>query len=122
MFTCIFVGVSRPIRKGRLFNNVRPRKVPLSRHYKRVSFSISLDRIRVSYWMSAARLKGMQLSGGPLTLSSTHVLTLVPIDDGLRHRPLANWSIIAMTCSLLDSEVSESLYLNFNTPLPELQK
>jgi hypothetical protein len=34
-----------------------------------------------------------------------HILTLVPIDDGLKHRPRAEWSIMYMNCELDDAEI-----------------
>lgn len=36
---------------------------------------------------------------------SEHTLTLVPIDDGLKHRPRPQWAIVYMTCELNDAEV-----------------
>jgi hypothetical protein len=34
-----------------------------------------------------------------------HVLALVPVDDGLKHRPRAEWSIMYMNCELNDAEI-----------------
>lgn len=34
-----------------------------------------------------------------------HTLALVPIDDGLKHRPRAEWSIMYMNCDLTDAEI-----------------
>lgn len=34
-----------------------------------------------------------------------HTLSLVPIDDGLKHRPKAEWSIVYMNSELNDSEI-----------------
>ena len=34
-----------------------------------------------------------------------HILTLVPVDDGLKHRPRAEWSIMYMNCELNDAEI-----------------
>jgi hypothetical protein len=34
-----------------------------------------------------------------------HMLSLVPIDDGLTHRPKAEWSIVYMNSELNDSEI-----------------
>jgi hypothetical protein len=38
-------------------------------------------------------------------LVAEHTLTLVPIDDGLKHRPRPEWAIVYMTCELNDAEV-----------------
>lgn len=36
---------------------------------------------------------------------SEHTLALVPTDDGLKHRPLAEWSIMYMNCDLTEAEI-----------------
>lgn len=38
-------------------------------------------------------------------VSLEHTLTLVPLDDGLKHRPRPAWAIGYMTCELNDAEV-----------------
>ena len=40
----ILSGVSRPIRRGPLFNSTKPRKPQLSMHYKSVRLALSLHR------------------------------------------------------------------------------
>ncbi|XP_035788050.1 protein KIAA0100-like isoform X1 [Anopheles albimanus] len=101
----ILSGVTRPTRRGPVFNNVRPRKKQLSRHYRKANLQMSLQRFQIFYWMSHALNRGFQLSGGRITLSSEHTLTLQPIDDGLIHRPRADWSVMYMNCELNDSEI-----------------
>lgn len=34
-----------------------------------------------------------------------HNLALAPVDDGLKHRPRAEWSIMYMNCELNDAEI-----------------
>ncbi|XP_021696070.1 protein KIAA0100 isoform X1 [Aedes aegypti] len=101
----ILSGVTRPTRRGPVFNNVRPRKKQLSRHYKRANLQMSLHKFQIFYWMSHALNRGFQLNGGRITLSSEHTLTLSPIDDGLIHRPRADWAIMYMNCELNDAEI-----------------
>ncbi|XP_025831839.1 protein KIAA0100 [Agrilus planipennis] len=101
----ILSGVTRPTRRGRIFNNIRPRKVQLSRHYKKVHLQVGLHKFQVCYWMSFAMQKGFELLGGRLSSSSEHTLSLVPIDDGLKHRPKAEWSIVYMNSELNDTEI-----------------
>ena len=43
----ILSGMTRPTRRGAVFNNVRPRKVQLSRHYKCVRLSLNLHAFQV---------------------------------------------------------------------------
>ncbi|KAK2723735.1 hypothetical protein QYM36_002172 [Artemia franciscana] len=101
----ILTGVSRPIRRGRIFNNLRKRKPNLSRHYKSIRLSLSLHRYDICYWMSYSMQRGVELRCGALTLSSEHNLLLVPCEDGLRRRPRAEWFISYMNCDLNDCEV-----------------
>lgn len=101
----ILSGVTRPTRRGTVFNNVRPPKKPLSRHYKKAHLSLTFHSFQVSYWMSHALHRGFQLNGGRVSYSSEHMLALNPIDDGLIHRPRADWSIQYMNCELNDAEI-----------------
>lgn len=43
--------------------------------------------------------------GGRLSSSSEHTLSMIPVDDGLKHRPKAEWSIMYMNSDLNDSEI-----------------
>lgn len=101
----ILSGVTRPTRRGPVFNNIRPRKKQLSRHYKKANLQMSLYKFQVIYWLSHAGHKGFQLNGGRVSFSSEHNLTLHPIDDGLIHRPRAEWSTVYMNCDLNDAEI-----------------
>lgn len=101
----ILSGVTRPTRRGPVFNNVRPRKKQLSRHYKKAHVQMSMHSFQVCYWMSHALHRGFQLNGGRISYSSEHLLALNPIDDGLIHRPRADWSILYMNCELNDAEI-----------------
>ena len=101
----ILSGVSRPTRRGTLFNNTKPRKGQLSRHYKAVRLALNFHRFHICYWMSVSMQRGFELNCGRLTLSSEHGLRLVAIDDGLKHRPRADWSIVFLNCELQEAEV-----------------
>lgn len=108
----ILSGVTRPTRRGPVFNNVRPRKKQLSRHYKKAHLQMSLHKFQVVYWMSHALHRGFELNGGRVTFSSEHQLTLYPIDDGLTHRPRAEWATMYMNCELNDTEIWLKSILN----------
>lgn len=101
----IHAGVTRLTRRGKLFSNTKPRKIPLGRHYRHIRLSLNLHKFQVCYWMSFAKQRGLELLGGRLSLSSEHILTLIPINDGLKHRPAVNWNISHLTCELGDSEI-----------------
>lgn len=100
----ILSGVTRPTRRGALFNNSRPKKKQLSRHYRKVHLSIVFHRFHISYWMSSAMQRGFEVFGGRVTCSSEHTLSMVPIDDGLKHRPRSEWSVMYMNCESNDAE------------------
>ncbi|KAG1677164.1 Protein KIAA0100 [Nymphon striatum] len=100
----ILSGVSRPTRRGVLFNNTKPKKLQLSRHYKNIRLNICLHKISVYYWMSFAEERGFELYSGLFSLSSEQSLSLIKIDDGLIHRPSAIWSINYMNWELNNVE------------------
>lgn len=101
----ILSGATRPTRKGPLFRNIRPRKKQLSRHYRKVRLTLAFHRFHVNYWMSFAMQRGFEVTGGRVACSSEHSLALHPIDDGLIHRPRAEWSVVYMNCELSDAEI-----------------
>lgn len=108
----ILSGVTRPTRRGPVFNNIRPRKKQLSRHYRKAHLQMSLHQFQVVYWMSHALHRGFELNGGRVTFSSEHMLSLYPIDDGLIHRPRAEWTTMYMNCELNDAEIWLKSILN----------
>uniref|UniRef100_A0A1B0GN73 FMP27/BLTP2/Hobbit GFWDK motif-containing RBG unit domain-containing protein n=1 Tax=Phlebotomus papatasi TaxID=29031 RepID=A0A1B0GN73_PHLPP len=108
----ILSGVTRPTRRGPVFNNVRPRKKQLSRHYRKAHLQMSLHKFQVLYWISHALNRGFELNGGRVSFSSEHTLTLYPIDDGLIHRPRADWATMYMNCELNDTEIWLKSILN----------
>lgn len=101
----ILSGVTRPTRRGALFNNCRSKKRQLSRHYRKVHLSLVLHCFHVRYWMSSSMQRGFEVLGGRVTCSSEHTLSLVPIDDGLKHRPRSEWSVMYMNCESNDAEI-----------------
>ncbi|XP_037044573.1 protein KIAA0100 isoform X2 [Bradysia coprophila] len=108
----ILSGVTRPTRRGPVFNNIRPRKKQLSRHYRKAHLQMSLHKFQVLYWMSHALHRGFELNGGRVTFSSEHTLTLHPIDDGLIHRQRADWSTMYMNCEVNNAEIWLKSILN----------
>ncbi|PSN37005.1 hypothetical protein C0J52_14236, partial [Blattella germanica] len=82
----ILSGVTRPTRRGAVFRNFRPRKIQLSRHYRKVHLLLVLHRFQVYYWMSFAMQRGFELLGGRISSCS-------------------EWSIMYMNCELDDAEI-----------------
>ncbi|GAB6029832.1 hypothetical protein CHUAL_005542 [Chamberlinius hualienensis] len=100
----ILSGVTRPIRRGPVFGHQKPRKITLSRHYKSIRFSVSLQQFEICYWMSFAKQRGFRLQAKKLSLSSEYNLALMPVLDGLKHRPQAVYSVVYLNCELNDGE------------------
>lgn len=84
---------------------------------------MGLHKFQVCYWMSFSMQRGCELFGGRLSSSSgkifkifltshisliylvEHTLSLVTNDDGLKHRPKAEWSVVYMNSELNDFEM-----------------
>uniref|UniRef100_A0A6G1S903 UPF0378 protein KIAA0100 n=1 Tax=Aceria tosichella TaxID=561515 RepID=A0A6G1S903_9ACAR len=102
----IFVGPSKLTRRGKLFNNTKPKKPSLSRIFKEIRVTISLNRFQILYWSSVSKRHGIHMMGGEFSHCSEHTLKLVTEShDGLKHRPQANWQTIYMNSSLANVEV-----------------
>ena len=67
--------------------------------------SVNFHQFRVNYWMSFAMQHGLELSGNSFVLELKSDLALVPVTDGLAHRPNAVWSVDYLSCELLDSKI-----------------
>ncbi|XP_022101959.1 protein KIAA0100-like isoform X3 [Acanthaster planci] len=104
MFQAIsFVGATRPTRRGKLFNNTRPRKPTLGRHYKNIDFKASFPTVTLNYWASVARQRGIEMCLGQGSLGFRYNLQLNDVPDGLIHRPNADWSIAEMNAEIGES-------------------
>ncbi|GCB82805.1 hypothetical protein scyTo_0023599, partial [Scyliorhinus torazame] len=60
-FWATWTTVSRPICRGKLFQNLKPSKKKLSQHYKQVSFNPTFPHIQVHYWASFAQQRGIEV-------------------------------------------------------------
>ncbi|XP_032513347.2 protein hobbit [Danaus plexippus] len=101
----ILSGTTRPTRRGRAFNNMRPRRPQLSRHYRNVSVSLTLHNLQVFYWSSSSMQRGIEMLCVRVTCGSRHRLSLVPGGDSLIRRARALWATLYMNCELNDAEI-----------------
>ncbi|KAI0220373.1 hypothetical protein LSAT2_028117 [Lamellibrachia satsuma] len=92
--------VSRPIRRGRLFDWTPARKPQLGRHYKLVQLSFNVSRFHVFYWMSYAKQSGAEMEGDSFTLAVGLQLHKQTLPDGLQRRPQACWTVSQLDCDL----------------------
>ncbi|XP_078336664.1 protein hobbit-like [Crassostrea virginica] len=102
--TCL-ASVTRPIKRGAIFKNTKPRKIQLTRHYRTIKLDVNLHRFNICYWMSFSKQHGQELLADAFVLHSCNDLTLVPVEDGLFHRPAANWSVRYLSCDLTAAKV-----------------
>ncbi|XP_052234314.1 protein KIAA0100-like isoform X2 [Dreissena polymorpha] len=98
-------SITRPIRRGKLFQNTKARKPMLSRHYKYAQLSVNFHQFDVDYWMSFSRQHGAKFSGNSFVLELRNELSLHPVEDGLYHRPQADWSVIYLNCLLSGTKI-----------------
>ena len=102
----IFSGASRPIRRGAVFKNLRPKKPQLSRHFKRMGLSVFLHQFQVNYWTSFSQQRGVLLNiARGINLSTEHLVCLVPYKDGLKRRPRAEWQVSFINSELATSDI-----------------
>uniref|UniRef100_A0A0L8HRK1 Uncharacterized protein n=1 Tax=Octopus bimaculoides TaxID=37653 RepID=A0A0L8HRK1_OCTBM len=95
-----FSRVTRPIKRGVLFQNTNPKKPQLSRHYKQVKMSVNFPQFSICYWMSYSKQHGVEMHSRSFNLELCNELLLLHVDDGLVHRPQSSWSIRYLTCEL----------------------
>ncbi|XP_072163323.1 bridge-like lipid transfer protein family member 2 [Diadema setosum] len=114
--TCVLGNVTRPIKRGKVFNNTVPKKKALSRHYKLVDFQAKFPNFQVNYWASFAKQRGIEVCLGPGMFHSQNSLQLVEVNDGLIHRPMADWSVVE-----LEYEVGESHVYLYTSNVDEVK-
>ncbi|XP_033627571.1 protein KIAA0100-like isoform X2 [Asterias rubens] len=104
MFQAVsIVGATRPTRRGKLFDNIRPRKPTLGRHYKCVELKTSSPTVMLNYWASFAKQRGIEICMGQYSLELKYTLQLSDLMDGLVHRPNADWSVAEMQAEFGES-------------------
>ncbi|XP_071094347.1 protein hobbit-like isoform X1 [Haliotis cracherodii] len=96
---CMF-STTRPVRRGKLFSLKSPRKLQLTRQYRKIKLHVNFHRFEICYKMSFSNQHGGELLADSFVLHMCNKLTLVPIEDGLCHRPQADWSVRYLNCEL----------------------
>ncbi|XP_041053496.1 protein KIAA0100-like isoform X1 [Carcharodon carcharias] len=121
-FWATWTTVSRPICRGKLFQNLKPSKKKLSQHYKQVSFNPSFLQIQVHYWASFAQQRGIEVQ-----CTQGHVFTrgtqrYIPQGDKVLRRPISEWNVTEMrsdlnlvTVYLMTSALEESAEQRLNS-------
>nr|KAF6415994.1 hypothetical protein HJG59_007243 [Molossus molossus] len=99
-FWATWTSVTRPICRGKLFNNLKPGKKKLGQHYKQLSFTALFPQLQVHYWASFAQQRGIQIE-----CSQGHVFTrgtqrLIPQAGTVMRRLISDWSVTQMVSDL----------------------
>lgn len=99
--------VSRPIKRGPLFNNVKPRKLTLGRHFKLVGVDFKFPSLNVTYWGSFEQEVGFEITICSGLLSVAYQVFISPPEGmDLIRRPVANWIIRGLNSILEKTRVS----------------
>ncbi|KAI2804677.1 hypothetical protein BLOT_003665, partial [Blomia tropicalis] len=101
----MITGFPRLTRRGKLYNNTRPRKMPFTRLFKSIRLTVYLQKLEITYWSSFNRNRGFKISSLNLTQSAEHRQTFVKINDNLIHRPKPVWELIYMNSELSCVEI-----------------
>uniref|UniRef100_A0A7N4P6H7 Bridge-like lipid transfer protein family member 2 n=1 Tax=Sarcophilus harrisii TaxID=9305 RepID=A0A7N4P6H7_SARHA len=99
-FWATWTSVTRPICRGKLFNNMKPGKKKLGQHYKQLSYTALFPQLQVHYWASFAQQRGIQVE-----CSQGHVFTrgtqrLIPQAGTVMRRLISEWSVTQMVSDL----------------------
>ncbi|XP_051891846.1 protein KIAA0100-like isoform X2 [Pristis pectinata] len=100
-FWATWTTVSRPICRGKLFNNLKPSKKKLSQHYKLVSFNPVFPQLQVHYWASFAQQRGIEVQCSQGYVFTRGTQRFIPQGGLVLRRPISEWNITEM-CSELN--------------------
>ncbi|XP_059829672.1 bridge-like lipid transfer protein family member 2 isoform X1 [Hypanus sabinus] len=104
-FWATWTTVSRPICRGKLFNNLKPSKKKLSQHYKLVSFNPVFPQLQVHYWASFAQQRGIELQCSQGYVSCRGTQRFIPqgcasAGGSVLRRPISEWNVTEMYSKL----------------------
>jgi len=101
----VFTGYSRLTRRGKLFNNTKPRKQAFTRMFKKVRLTVCLHKLKVGYFSSFSKEYGIEIIGGYLSHSGEHRLSFTPFKDGLKRRPRPCWETVYTNSEVCNVEI-----------------
>ncbi|XP_074413101.1 bridge-like lipid transfer protein family member 2 [Zonotrichia albicollis] len=99
-FWATWTSVTRPICRGKLFNNMKPSKKKLGQHYKQLSYTALFPRLQVHYWASFAQQRGIQVECCQGHIFTRGTQRLIPQAGTVMRRLISEWSITQMVSDL----------------------
>ncbi|KAM4700309.1 bridge-like lipid transfer protein family member 2 isoform 2-T2 [Discoglossus pictus] len=99
-FWATWSSVTRPICRGKLFNNLKPGKKKLGQHYKQMSYTALFPQLLIHYWASFAQQRGIQVECSQGEIFTRGVQRLIPQAGTVMRRLISEWSVPQMTSKL----------------------
>lgn len=99
-FWATWTSVTRPICRGKLFNNMKPSKKKLGQHYKQLSYTALFPQLQVHYWASFAQQRGIQVECCQGHIFTRGTQRLIPQAGTVMRRLISEWSITQMVSDL----------------------
>ncbi|XP_073472876.1 bridge-like lipid transfer protein family member 2 isoform X2 [Aquarana catesbeiana] len=99
-FWATWSSVTRPICRGKLFNNLKPGKKKLGQHYKQLSYTALFPQLQIHYWASFAQQRGIQVECSQGEIFTRGVQRLIPQAGTVMRRLISEWSVPQMTSKL----------------------
>ncbi|XP_068945900.1 bridge-like lipid transfer protein family member 2 isoform X2 [Petaurus breviceps papuanus] len=99
-FWATWTSVTRPICRGKLFNNMKPSKKKLGQHYKQLSYTALFPQLQVHYWASFAQQRGIQVECNQGHVFTRGTQRLIPQAGTVMRRLISEWSVTQMVSDL----------------------
>uniref|UniRef100_A0A8C5MXP2 Bridge-like lipid transfer protein family member 2 n=1 Tax=Leptobrachium leishanense TaxID=445787 RepID=A0A8C5MXP2_9ANUR len=99
-FWATWSSVTRPICRGKLFNNLKPGKKKLGQHYKQLSYTALFPQLQIHYWASFAQQRGIQIECSQGEIFTRGVQRLIPQAGTVMRRLISEWNVPQMTSKL----------------------
>ncbi|XP_069082287.1 bridge-like lipid transfer protein family member 2 isoform X2 [Pleurodeles waltl] len=99
-FWATWTSVTRPICRGKLFNNLKPSKKKLGQHYKQLSYTAIFPQLQIHYWASFAQQRGIQVECSQGHIFARGTQRLIPQAGTVMRRLISEWSVPQMVSDL----------------------
>ncbi|XP_069471435.1 bridge-like lipid transfer protein family member 2 isoform X2 [Ambystoma mexicanum] len=99
-FGATWTSVTRPICRGKLFNNMKPGKKKMGQHYKQLSYTALFPQLQVHYWASFAQQRGIQVECSQGHIFARGTQRLIPQAGTVMRRLISEWSVPQMVSDL----------------------